>query len=94
MNFALILFLLTVLTGVMWIAEKFYFRPRRQAQADANAREFEAANREAIDRGEVGVIKTRNDMYARDVRMPWWADYTRRALPGGSDRVPATIFPF
>lgn len=57
MNFALILFLLTVLTGVMWIAEKFYFRPRRQAQADANAREFEAANREAIDRGEVGVNK-------------------------------------
>lgn len=81
MNFALILFLLTVLTGVMWIAEKFYFRPRRQAQADANAREFEAANREAIDRGEVGVIKTRNDMYARDVRMPWWLDYTAGLFP-------------
>lgn len=81
MNFALILFLLTVFTGVMWIAEKFYFRPRRRAEADAKAREFEIANREAIDRGETSVIKARNDMYARDTRMPWWLDYTAGLFP-------------
>ena len=81
MNFALILFLLTVFTGVMWIAEKFYFRPRRRAEADAKAREFETANREAIDRGETSVIKARNDMYARDTRMPWWLDYTAGLFP-------------
>ena len=81
MNFALILFLLTIFTGIMWIAEKFYFRPRRLAAADAQAREFEAANREAIDRGETTVIKTRNDMYAASSRMPWWLDYTAGLFP-------------
>ncbi len=81
MNFALILFLLTLFTGVMWLAEKFYFRPRRLAQADAKAREFEQANREAIDRGEVSVIQARNDMYAAAVNMPWWLDYTAGLFP-------------
>ncbi len=81
MNFALILFLLTLFTGVMWLAEKFYFRPRRRAAADEEARTFEAANREAIDRGEASVIKTRNDMYARAVTMPWWLDYTAGLFP-------------
>ena len=81
MNFALILFLLTLFTGVMWVAEKFYFRPRRKAQADAQARAFEAANREAIDRGEASVIQTRNNLYARSVNMPWWLDYTAGLFP-------------
>lgn len=81
MNFALILFLLTLITGVMWFAEKFYFRPRRKAEADAQARAFEAANREAIDRGEAAVIKTRNDMYAASISMPWWLDYTAGLFP-------------
>ena len=81
MNFALILFLLTVFTGVMWIAEKFYFRPRRRAEADAKAREFETANREAIDRGEKSVIDARNAIYADTMREPWWLDYTAGLFP-------------
>lgn len=81
MNFALILFLLTVFTGIMWLAEKFYFRPRRKAFAEERARAFEAANREAIDRGEAAVIQTRNNTYAADVRMPWWLDYTAGLFP-------------
>ena len=31
-NFALLLFTATVVTGVYWLAERFYFLPQRQAQ--------------------------------------------------------------
>jgi hypothetical protein len=34
-NFALLLFLATVVTGVYWLAERFYFWPRRRAAAAA-----------------------------------------------------------
>ncbi|MDO4937870.1 MAG: signal peptidase I, partial [Sutterellaceae bacterium] len=65
MNFALILFLATVITGVMWAWDRYSLKAKRKAVADMHAREFEAANREAIDRGEKAVIDTRNAMYAK-----------------------------
>ena len=34
-NFALLLFMATVVTGVYWLAERFIFLPRRQAAAAA-----------------------------------------------------------
>ena len=52
MNFALILFLLTIFTGIMYVLEKVKFLPERRRRADELARNFEVANREAIDRGE------------------------------------------
>ncbi len=81
MNFALILFLLTVFTGIMWVLEKFRFLPQRRARADAAAREFESTNREAIDRGEKSVIDARNAIYADAMREPWWLDYTAGLFP-------------
>jgi signal peptidase I len=33
MNFALILFLLTLATGALWLVDRYVFRPKRQAQA-------------------------------------------------------------
>jgi signal peptidase I len=33
MNFALILFLLTLATGVLWLVDRYVFRPKRQANA-------------------------------------------------------------
>ena len=34
-NFALLLFLATVVTGCYWLAERFYFLPRRRRAAQA-----------------------------------------------------------
>jgi len=34
-NFALLLFTATVVTGVYWLAERFYFLPQRLSQAQA-----------------------------------------------------------
>ena len=52
MNFALILFLLTLVTAVFWVAERMKFLPARRAAAERAAAQFERENREAIDRGE------------------------------------------
>lgn len=81
MNFALILFLLTVFTGIMYVLEKVRFLPERRRQADAAAREFESSNREAIDRGEKAVIDARNAIYAKAMKEPWWLDYTAGLFP-------------
>ncbi len=33
-NFALLMFMATVVTGIYWLAERFYFLPQRLAAAD------------------------------------------------------------
>ncbi|MEE2978239.1 MAG: signal peptidase I, partial [Pseudomonadota bacterium] len=42
MNFALILFVLVVLTGIAWVADKLVFQRQRQAAAAAALAEFDA----------------------------------------------------
>ncbi|HEY4373320.1 MAG TPA: signal peptidase I [Burkholderiales bacterium] len=42
MNFALILFILTVFTGFFWFADLLYFKKRRQAAFDAEVRTLDA----------------------------------------------------
>lgn len=41
-NFALILFLLTVVTGCIWAFDRFYLAPARQRQAKELLDEFDA----------------------------------------------------
>ena len=48
-NFALLLFMATVVTGIYWLAERFYFLPQRQQaaarlQAEAVKRQIGAAS--------------------------------------------------
>ena len=81
MNFPLILLILTVVTGIFWVLERRSFLPARKARAEEAARRFEADNREAIDRGEKAVIDARNDLYAREIRQPWWLEYTAGLFP-------------
>ena len=40
MNFALILFLLTLVTAVFWVAERMKFLPARRAAAERAAAQF------------------------------------------------------
>ena len=48
-NFSLLLFVLTVITFAYWLAERFYFAPRRLA-AVANFEQQDAARREQLAR--------------------------------------------
>lgn len=81
MNVALILFILTVVTGLFWLADRTTFRPARQRAADKAAADFERANREALDRGEPSVVDERREIYEKALRQPWWLEYTAGLFP-------------
>ncbi len=80
-NFALLLFLATVVTGVYWLAERFYFLPKRQQAAAA----LEA---QAIKRNEdltkLGIAKVDGDVTEAKkalLAQPWWLDWTAGLFP-------------
>lgn len=70
MNFALILFVLTVVTGIFYVAERMKFLPERRAKAEEAVRRFEEDNREALERMEPSVVDARNDLRAKLLRQP------------------------
>ena len=80
-NFSLLLFILTVVTFLYWLAERFYFAPRRLAavatfeQQDAARREQLA--RQGITRVDDNVAATRQALLLQ----PWWLDWTAGLFP-------------
>ena len=80
-NFALLLFLATVVTGIYWLAERFYFLPqRRQAVA---ALETNALKRQAelAKMGIAQVDDNTREARARLIMQPWWLDWTAGLFP-------------
>ncbi|WP_407715255.1 signal peptidase I [Comamonas testosteroni] len=81
-NFALLLFLATVVTGVYWLAERFYFWPRRRAAAAA-LEQAAVERRAELDR--MGIAKTdvevSEDAKGRILMQPWWLDWTAGLFP-------------
>ena len=80
-NFALLLFLATVITGVYWVAERFYFLPQRQLaavklEADAAQRRSEL-NKLGINQVDVNVTEAKQ----RLLMQPWWLDWTAGLFP-------------
>jgi signal peptidase I len=80
-NFALLLFLATVVTGVYWLAERFYFLPRRLKAAEA----LEAqATQRRDDLGKMGITQVDGDIAGAKHRLlmqPWWLDWTAGLFP-------------
>jgi signal peptidase I len=80
-NFALLLFLATVVTGLYWLAERFYFLPRRLKAADA----LEAqATKRRDDLGKMGITQVDGDISEarhRLIMQPWWLDWTAGLFP-------------
>lgn len=81
MDFALILLLISLFTGVFWVLERVKFLPERRRRAEAAAAAFEAANREALGRGEPSVADEYRAIKARELRQPWWLEYTAGLFP-------------
>ena len=80
-NFALLLFLLSVVTGVYWLAERFHFLPARQAAATALVAQ-QAARRAELTR--LGIAKVDDDVAEARERLlmqPWWLDWTAGLFP-------------
>jgi len=81
MNFALILFVLTVFTGVLYVADKLVFRKQRRAKAARLLADFDARNRAALDRREPIVEQERKSLEDGTVRQPAWLEYTASFFP-------------
>jgi signal peptidase I len=80
-NFALLLFLATVVTGVYWLAERFYFLPQRQAAA-ATLQTNDVARREGLQKQ--GIQQVDGDVAqarASLLMQPWWLDWTAGLFP-------------
>ena len=80
-NFALLLFLATIVTGLYWLAERFVFLPRRRRNAalmEANAAQRRAdltARGIAIDDPQLAEAKQ------KVLAQPWWLDWTAGLFP-------------
>lgn len=82
MNFALILFVLVVLTGIAWVADKLVFQRQRQAAAASALAEFDARAQVQAQYGGGGDIGAARLQLAEDkLRQPWWLEYTASFFP-------------
>ncbi|KAB0659843.1 MULTISPECIES: signal peptidase I [Burkholderia] len=82
MNFALILFVLVVVTGVAWVLDKLVFLPRRRKAADAAIEEFDR-QQSRIDKrfADENAGQTRSKLRDEKLRQPWWLEYTASFFP-------------
>jgi len=80
-NFSLLLFILTVVTLAYWLAEKFKFRPDREAAA-VQLVEQDQARRVSLATQGIGDVDG-NIGIARDrlLMQPWWLDWTAGLFP-------------
>lgn len=80
-NFALLLFMATVVTGLYWLAERFYFLPQRKKAAAAL--ELQATQRRS-ELAKMGIDKVDGDIAqarSRIIMQPWWLDWTAGLFP-------------
>lgn len=80
-NFALLLMLATVVTGLYWVAERLVYLPRRrraaaELEARANERNASLAAR-GITVDDPQLAETRHKVLAQ----PWWLDWTAGLFP-------------
>ncbi|AJK45527.1 signal peptidase I [Burkholderia plantarii] len=82
MNFALILFVLVVLTGIAWVLDKLVFLPRRRKAADEAAAEFDRQQARVGERFvDENAAETRAKLRDDKLRQPWWLEYTASFFP-------------
>lgn len=80
-NFALLLFLATLVTGIYWLAERFYFLPQRQhAAAELEAQTLKR-NEELSKLGISQVDGNVTEAKAKLLAQPWWLDWTAGLFP-------------
>lgn len=80
-NFALLLFLATVVTGAYWLGERFYFLPQRRKAAQALE---DAAIQRRAELDRMGIQKVDVDAEeakGRILMQPWWLDWTAGLFP-------------
>ena len=89
LNFALVLFWLTVVSGVMYGLDLMVFRKKRLSLASAALLKFDGATANALraTEGDDAVLSARHRLQAEHMRQPWWLEYSASFFP-----VIATVF--
>ena len=80
-NFALLLFMLTLFTFAYWLAERFRFKPAREAAAAALESQ-DSARRAGL--AKMGIDKVDGDVEQAKRKLlaqPWWLDWTAGLFP-------------
>lgn len=80
-NFALVLFLASVVTGVYWLAERFYFLPQRQKAAAALEASDLQRRAELEKQGITQVDSNIAEAREKLLMQPWWLDWTAGLFP-------------
>lgn len=77
-DFALILFVLLVVTGVVWCLDFFYLRARRRHSAQVAMAAFDAAPSGV---GSLDAARLRQEAYEKANHVPWWIEYCVSFFP-------------
>ena len=81
-NFALLLMLATAITGLYWLAEKFFFLPRRRRDAqrleDSHNERTAALSQQGFAQAGNAEVETAKH---RLLMQPWWLDWTAGLFP-------------
>lgn len=80
-NFALILFILTVVTGVIWCLDIFVLSKRREVAARAALAEFDARRAKLSAEGLKLETNNRDELKASLLKQPAWIEYTGSFFP-------------
>jgi signal peptidase I len=82
-NFALILFVAMVVTGVIWFLDIFYFSRQRRAAADAALAEYDTRTAKMTADGirYDSHVNAREAIEARLLRQPTWIEYSGSFFP-------------
>ena len=81
-NFALILFVLMVITGVIWCLDVFYLAKQRRAAANRALAEYDARNAKLTADGiKVDNNGNRAQLEAGILRQPTWIEYSGSFFP-------------
>ncbi|WP_296949866.1 signal peptidase I [uncultured Massilia sp.] len=80
-NFALILFVLMVITGVIWCLDVFVLAKQRRARADKALAEFDARNAKLAADGIKIDNANRAALEAGILRQPTWVEYSGSFFP-------------
>ena len=80
-NFALLLFLATLVTGAYWLAERFYFLPQRHKAAALLEAQSLQRRQELVKLGIAQIDDSSAQARATVLAQPWWLDWTAGLFP-------------
>lgn len=80
-NFALILFILMVVSGIVWFYDRFVLAKKRKAAAEAALAAFDERNAKLEAQGIKSDLSGREALKAKLLKRPMWVEYSGSFFP-------------